>query len=57
MGQAEQSIQHTCDPTELKQVREWEIYQVEFRPYYETLLIKAGTVVDDQPEKPKQKYR
>ena len=38
MGQAEQSIQHGCDLTELKQMREWEKYLAEFKPYYKTLL-------------------
>ena len=38
MGQAEQSIQHVCDLTELKQVRDRENHPVEFTPYYETLL-------------------
>ena len=36
MGQAEQSIQHVCSLAELKQVRDWEKRQVEFKPYYET---------------------
>ena len=36
MGQAEQSIQHVCSLTELKQVRDWEKRQVEFKPYYKT---------------------
>ena len=38
MGQAEQSIQHVCSLTELKQVRDWEKHPVEFKPYYKTLL-------------------
>ena len=38
MGQAEQSIQHVCSLTELKQVRDWEKCPVEFKPYYKTLL-------------------
>ena len=38
MGQAEQSIQHVCTLTELKQVRDWEKRPVEFKPYYKTLL-------------------
>ena len=38
MGQAEQSIQHVCTLTELKQVRDWEKSPVEFKPYYKTLL-------------------
>ena len=39
MGQAEQSIQHVCSLTELKQVRDWEKRSVsEFKPYYKTLL-------------------
>ena len=38
MGQAEQSIQHVCTPTELKQVRDWEKRPAEFKPYYKTLL-------------------
>ena len=38
MGQAEQSIQHVCDLTELKQVRDREKYPAEFIPFYETLL-------------------
>ena len=38
MGQAEQSIQHVCSLTELKQVRDWEKRPVEFKPYYKTLL-------------------
>ena len=38
MGQAEQSVQHVCSLTELKQVRDWEKRPVEFKPYYETLL-------------------
>ena len=38
MGQAEQSIQHVCYLTELKQVRDWKKHPVEFKPYYETLL-------------------
>ena len=37
MGQAEQSIQHVCSPTKLKQVRNWEKCPVEFKPYYKTL--------------------
>ena len=36
MGQAEQSIQHVCRLAELKQVRDWEKRQVEFKPYYKT---------------------
>ena len=38
MGQAEQSIQHVCSLTELKQERDWEKRPVEFTPYYKTLL-------------------
>ena len=38
VGQAEQSIQHVCSLTELKQVRDWEKRPVEFKPYYKTLL-------------------
>ena len=38
MGQAEQSTQHVCSLSELKQVRDWEKYSVEFKPYYKTLL-------------------
>ena len=33
MGQAEQSIQHVCGLTELKQVRDWGKRPVEFKPY------------------------
>ena len=32
IGQAEQSIQHACSLTELKQVRDWEKRPVEFKP-------------------------
>ena len=35
MDQAEQSIQHVCGLTELKQVRDWEKHPVEFKPYFE----------------------
>ena len=38
MGQAEQSIQHVCSLTELKQVRDWEKCLVEFKPCYKTML-------------------
>ena len=38
MGQAEQSTQHVCNLTELKQVRDWEKRSVEFKLYYKTLL-------------------
>ena len=38
MGQAQQSIQHVCTLTELKQVRDWEKRPVEFKPYCKTLL-------------------
>ena len=38
MGQAEQSVQHVCSLTELKQVKDWEKHPVEFKPYYKTLL-------------------
>ena len=38
MSQAEQSIQHVCDRTELKLVRDWEKRPVEFKSYYKTLL-------------------
>ena len=38
MGQAEQSIQHVCSLTEVKQVRDWEKRPVKFKPYYKTLL-------------------
>ena len=37
MDQAEQSIRHMRDLTELKQVRDWEKHPVEFKPDYETL--------------------
>ena len=40
MGQAEQSVQHVCSLTELKQVRDWEKRPVEFKPYYKTLLLE-----------------
>ena len=36
MGQADQSIQHACGLTELKQIREWEKLPAEFKPYYKT---------------------
>ena len=38
MGQIEQSIQHAFGLAELKQVRDWEKRQDEFKPYYKTLL-------------------
>ena len=38
MDHAEQSIQHVCSLTELKQVRDWEKRPAEFKPYYKTLL-------------------
>ena len=41
MGQAEQSIEHVCTLSELKQVRDWggkKKHPAEFKPYYETLL-------------------
>ena len=38
MGQAEESNQHVCGLTELKQVKEWGKRPDEFKPYYETLL-------------------
>ena len=38
MGQAEQSIQHVCGLSELKQVSNWEKRPVQFKPYYKTLL-------------------
>ena len=44
IGQTEQSIQHVCRLAELKQERDWEKRQAEFKPYYKTLL----------SEKPKQ---
>ena len=57
MGQAEQSIQHVCSLTELKQVRDWEKHPVEFKPYYKTLLSEnPGThCLNGQLEKPMQK--
>ena len=36
MGGIEQLIQHVCDLTELKQVKDWEKYLVKFKLYYET---------------------
>ena len=38
LGQAEQPIQHVCDLTQLKQVRDWEKHPTEFKPYYKNLL-------------------
>ena len=38
MGQAEQTIQHVCSLTELKQVRDWEKHPAEFKPYYKTAV-------------------
>ena len=50
MGQAEQSIQHVCSLTELKQVRNWEKRPVEFKPYYKTLLSEnLGTHCRERP--------
>ena len=60
MGQAEQSIQHVCSLTELKQVRDWEKRPVEFKPYYKTLLSEnLGTHCREWPagKKPMQKYK
>ena len=34
----DRSIQHVCDLTELKHVRDWEKHTVEFKPHNETLL-------------------
>ena len=49
-GQAEQSIQHVCSLTELKQVRDWEKRPVEFKPYYKTLLSEnLGTHCRERP--------
>ena len=36
MGQAEQSIQHVCDLTDLKQVRDWKKHEVELKPDHHT---------------------
>ena len=60
MGQVEQSIQHVCSLTELKQVRDWEKRPVEFKPYCKSLLSEnLGTHCCEWPaaEKPKQKYK
>ena len=60
MGQAEQSIQHVCSLTELKQVRDWEKRPVEFKPYYKTLLSEnLGTHCREWPagKKTMQKYK
>ena len=38
MDQTEQSIQHVCNLTELKQERDWQKHPVEFKLYYQTLL-------------------
>ena len=55
MGQAEQSIQHVCTLTELKQVRDWEKRPVEFKPYYKTLLSEnLGTHCREGPAGKKQ---
>ena len=55
MGQAEQSIQHVCTLTELKQVRDWEKRPVEFKPYYKTLLSEnLGTHCREWPARKKQ---
>ena len=46
----EQSIQHVCSLTELKQVRDWEKRPVEFKPYYKTLLSEnLGTHCHEWP--------
>ena len=56
MGQAEQSVQHVCSLTELKQVRDWEKRPLEFKPYYMTLL--SGTHCRECPAgNPMQKYK
>ena len=48
--QAEQSIQHVCGLTELKQVRVWGKCPVEFNPYYKTLLSEnLGTHCHEWP--------
>ena len=49
MGQAEQSIQHVCGLSELKQVRDWEKRSVEFKPYYETAARDPGTHCREWP--------
>ena len=50
MDQAEQSIQHVCGLTELKQVRDWEKHPVDFKPYNKTLLSKnLGTHCREWP--------
>ena len=50
MVQAEQSIQHVCSLTELKQVRDREKCPVEFKPYYKTLLSEnLGTHCHEWP--------
>ena len=49
MGQAEQSIQHVCSLTELKQVRDWEKRPVEFKPYKTLLSENLGTHCREWP--------
>ena len=41
MGQAEDSTQHVCNLTELKQTKEWERYPNRFRRLCETLLSES----------------
>ena len=50
MGQAEQSSQHVCGLTELKQIRDCEKRPVEFSPRNKTLLLETiGTHCREWP--------
>ena len=57
MGQAEQSIQHVCSLTELKQVRDWEKRPVEVKPLQDSAVREPSshTAVNGQLEKKKKK--
>ena len=63
MGQEEQSIQHVCSFTELKQVRDLDKRPAEFKPFYKTLLSEnLGTLCREwsaEKKNPKQmqKYK
>ena len=57
LGQVEQTTQHVCGLTELKQVRDWEKRLVDYTPNYKTLLLEnPGTHCHKWPSgKPVQK--
>ena len=59
VGQAEQSIQHVCSLTELKQVRDWEKAQLSSSPTTRRCCQRtyAHIAVNGQLKKPVQKYK